>query len=86
MPFFNIVAETTENTVVTSYKPEGRRADSYQSETQLEAEFIRLLGEQGYEYLTIHHEKDLIGNLRAQLEKLNDYTFTDSEWKQFFDN
>lgn len=86
MSYFNIVAETTENTVVSSYKPEGKRADSYQSEAQLEAEFIRLLGELGYERLHIHREEDLIKNLREQLQKLNDYTFTDSEWKQFFDN
>ena len=86
MPYFNIVAETTENTVVTSYKSEGKHADSYQSEAQLEAEFIRLLGELGYERLHIHREEDLVKNLREQLEKLNDYVFSDSEWKQFFDN
>lgn len=86
MSYFNIVAETTENTVVTEYTPVTKRAESYQSEAQLEAEFIRLLGEQGYEYLNIHHENELVLNLRTQLEKLNKYTFTDSEWKQFFNN
>lgn len=59
-------------------------ADAYQSEADLEKEFIRLLGEQGYEYLPIHTETDLISNLRTQLEKLNHYHFTDSEWEQFF--
>ena len=84
MPYFNIVAETTENTVVTDYTPAPRRADSYQSEAALEAEFLRLLQEQGYEYLTIHREADLVDNLRRQLEALNQYTFTDSEWEPFF--
>lgn len=84
MPYFNIVAETNENTVVTEYTPVTKRSDAYQSEAALEAEFIRLLTEQGYEYLPIHSEADLILNLRRQLEKLNHYVFSDSEWKQFF--
>ncbi len=45
MPYFNIVAETNQNTVVTEYEPVRARADSYQSEAALEQEFIRLLGE-----------------------------------------
>ena len=45
MPYFNIVAETSENTVVTKYEPVPKRADSYQSEAALEKEFIRMLGE-----------------------------------------
>lgn len=84
MPYFNIVAQSNESTVVTEYKPQEKRADAYQSEAELEKEFIRLLCELGYEYLTIHKEKDLIDNLRAQLEKLNDYQFSDDEWNRFF--
>lgn len=84
MPYFNIVAETNENTVVTEYEPVRARSDSYQSEAALEQEFIRLLCEQGYDYLPIHTEADLIANLRAKLEELNDYTFTDTEWERFF--
>ena len=84
MPFFNIVAETNENTVVTEYEPVRTRSDSYQSEAALEQEFIRLLCEQGYDYLPIHTEADLIANLRAKLEELNDYTFSDTEWERFF--
>lgn len=84
MPYFNIVAQTTENTVVTEYEPVKARSDSYQSEAALEQEFIRLLCEQGYEYLQIHTEKDLIRNLRNRLETLNHYQFSDTEWQQFF--
>ena len=84
MPYFNIVAQTTENTVVTEYEPVKARSDSYQSEAALEQEFIRLLCEQGYEYLQIHTEKDLISNLRNRLETLNHYQFSDTEWQQFF--
>lgn len=86
MPYFNIVAQTTENTVVTKYEPVKKRSDYYQSEANLEKEFIRLLTEQGYEYLNVHYEKDLILNLRLQLEKLNDYHFSDNEWNRFFKN
>ena len=86
MPYFNIVAETSENTVVTEYEPVKKRSDSYQSEAELEQGFIRLLCEQGYEYLPIHTEKDLIANLRKKLEELNNYRFSDTEWEDFFKN
>ena len=85
MSYFNIVAQSTESTVVTEYKPQSKRSDAYQSEAALEQEFIRLLCELGYERLTIHKEADLIANLRTQLEKLNNYRFTDGEWKRFWD-
>lgn len=84
MPYFNIVAATSENTVVTEYEPVKARSNSYQSEAELEKEFIRMLTEQGYEYLHIHTEKDLIANLRNQLERLNAYQFSASEWDRFF--
>ena len=82
--YFNIVAQSSESTVVTEYKPQSKRSEAYQSEADLEKEFIRLLCELGYERLTIHKEADLITNLRTQLEKLNDYRFTDGEWKRFW--
>lgn len=84
MSYFNIVAQTNENTVVTEYESVTKRSDAYQSEAELEKEFIRLLTEQGYEYLHIHTEAELIANLRKKLEEVNGYTFTDSEWKRFF--
>ena len=84
MSYFNIVAETNENTVVTEYELLKNRSDQYQSEAELEKEFIRMLCEQGYEYLTIHTEDELIANLRQKLEELNDYKFSDSEWERFF--
>lgn len=83
MSYFNIVAQTNENTVVTEYEPVKKRSDSYQSEAALENEFIHMLEEQGYEYLSLHTEDDLVINLRKQLEKLNNYSFTDREWKRF---
>ena len=51
-------------------------SESYQSEAELEKEFIRMLTEQGYEYLPIHKEQDLVDNLRRKVEELNDITFS----------
>ena len=79
-----MILSTSESTVVAEYVPQSGRSDSYQSEASLEKAFIKMLGEQGYEYINIHHEKDLIDNLRKQLELLNHYTFTDKEWDTFF--
>ena len=84
MPYFNIVATTNDSTVVTAYEPAERRAEAYQSEAELEKEFIQLLTQQGYTYLKIHQEADLIANLRERIEELNDYHFTDKEWERFF--
>ena len=84
MNTYNMVASSNESTVVAEYIPDSTRSDAYQSEAALEQEFIRLLTAQGYEYLTIHNEAALISNLRRQLEALNDYIFSDSEWEQFF--
>ena len=84
MPYFNIVAESNKNTVVTEYEPVKTRSDQYQGEAALEQEFIRMLCDQGFTYLPIHTEADLIANIRAQLEELNNYKFSDDEWSRFF--
>lgn len=84
MSQYNIIAESAEYTVVSEYEHAVSTSEAYQSEEELEKEFIRLLGEQGYEYLPIHTEADLVSNLRTSLEKLNDYRFTDNEWEHFF--
>ena len=83
---YNVVMEMNDSTVVTEYEPIKRKSDSYQSEQALENEFIRLLTEQGYDYLEIHDSESLIKNLRTQLEIVNDYKFTDSEWDRFFND
>lgn len=85
MSIYNIVASTDEATVVAEYAAEYNvRPEKYQSEAELEREFIKQLTSQGYEYISVHNEASLIENLRKQLELLNDFTFTDSEWEKFF--
>ena len=83
---YNVVIEMNDSTVVTEYEPVKRKSDSYQSEQTLENEFIRMLTEQGYDYLEIRDSEALIKNLRTQLEIVNDYKFTDSEWDRFFND
>lgn len=86
MSQYNIIVSTAEATVVSEYEPLLTRSDAYQSEAELEKAFIKQLTEQGYEYLNIDCTTALIDNLRAQLEKLNNYKFSDREWKSFFEN
>ena len=80
MPRYNVVVESNESTVVSDYKSFLPKETSYQSEADLEKEFIERLQNQWYEYLSIHNEKELILNLRKQLERLNNYQFSDAEW------
>jgi len=84
MNTLNMVMSANDSTVVAEYKPIDAKSDAYQSEADLENEFIRILTSMKYEYLKINSEDDLINNLRLQLEKLNKFQFTDSEWKRFF--
>lgn len=82
---YNIIAATSQATVVADCQFTKRGASEYQSEAQLEAEFIRQLQTQGYDYIQFTNEKQLINNLRVQLEALNNLSFTDAEWKRFFE-
>ena len=81
---YKLVAENPQSTVVAEYTPAYRTAKAYQSEAELERAFIEQLKSQAYEYLPITTEADLVLNLREQLEKLNDFNFSDPEWERFF--
>jgi type I restriction enzyme R subunit len=82
---YNIIASMNDLTVVSEYVKENKHSDAYQSEAALEAQFIKMLGEQSYTYLPIHDSDSLIDNLRKQLEKLNNFKFSDAEWKKFYE-
>ena len=82
MTYFNIVSESEESTVVAEYHSQAVRSVAYQSEKELEEEFIHLLQGQGYEFLSVRSEEELLANLRKKLEELNDYIFSDTEWQQ----
>ena len=84
MTNIGLISENDNSTVLAEYTGLNRVATSFQSEDALEKELIKTLVELGYEYLNINSEDELIYNLRVQLEKLNNYTFTDGEWDSFF--
>ena len=68
---YNIVLSSNESTVVAEYEPDTNRSGEYQSEADLERDFINRLVSEGYEHLQIKNETALMVNLRKQLEKLN---------------
>ncbi|STP12712.1 type I restriction-modification system restriction enzyme [Helicobacter mustelae] len=81
---YQTIAQSNESTVVAEYFRETERKGSYESEAELEREFIAILEKQGYEYKKIHNQEKLKQNLRESLERLNEFTFSDSEWKDFY--
>lgn len=84
MTNISIMSENDNSTVLAEYTGLNRVITSFQSEDALEKELIKTLVEQGYERLNINSEDELILNLRRQLEKLNNYSFSDGEWDDFF--
>ncbi len=78
------IAVSAESTVVAEFVPDATASTAYQSEAELEREFIRLLQSQAYEYLPLTTEAELVANLRTQLETLNSIRLSDAEWEQFF--
>lgn len=62
---------------MAEYILECSRSNTYQSETEFERGFIRLLTAQGYEHLTLHDEAALIDNQSKQLQILNNHVFSD---------
>jgi len=81
---YNLVVENPQSTVVGEYLTDNSRVSQYQSEADLERAFINQLTLQAYEYLPVTSEAELVTNLRLQLEKLNNFVFTDNEWEHFF--
>jgi type I restriction enzyme R subunit len=84
MDEIKIIVQQSESTVVAEYKSEFKRPESYQSEAELENDLIKQLKSQGYTFVNIHSNEDLITNLRSQLERLNNLNFTDNEWDEIF--
>lgn len=75
----------------TKYAALSEPPTGYQSEAELEQELIKDLVAQGYQYRPdIHTPATLLANLREQLERLNEVTFTDEEWqrllREYLDN
>ncbi len=84
MSDYKTIAESKNFIVLDQYTQEWKVAESYQSESDLEREFIADLRNQGYEYLPSLNTPDaLLANVRIQLQSLNDMQFSNGEWLRF---
>lgn len=78
------IAESSNFIVLDKYSQEWKVAECYQTEGDLEREFIQDLQNQGYEYLpAISTPETLLTNVRVQLQALNNVQFSDGEWLRF---
>ncbi len=78
------IAESSNFIILDKYSKEWQVAESYQSEGDLEREFIQDLVNQGYEYLSsLNTLEALLANVREQLKTLNNVEFSESEWLRF---
>ena len=84
MSSYTTIAESNHFIVLEQYTQVPKVAESYQSEYDLEREFIQDLQHQGYEYLPgLKTPEALLANVRAQLQTLNNVQFADGEWLRF---
>ncbi len=81
---YKAIAETNQFIVLDRYTKCVQLSETYQSEYDLEREFIADLENQGYEYLPDLNSPDaLLANVRQQLQTLNKLQFSESEWQRF---
>lgn len=81
---YKAVAESNSFIVLDKYTKEWQVNESYQSEGDLEREFIQDLQNQGYEYApSLNSPEKLLANVREQLQTLNNMQFADGEWMRF---
>ncbi len=84
MTDYKAIAESKNFIVLDQYTKEWKVAESYQSESNLEREFIADLQNQGYEYLHgLNTPEALLTNVRVQLQALNSVQFSNGEWLRF---
>ena len=82
-----VIAESNNFIVLDKYAKEWKVAESYQSEGDLEREFIQDLVNQGYEHsIGLKTMPALLANVRTQLQALNGVEFSDAEWARFVES
>ena len=86
-PTDTLIVNADYATVIAEYDEPREKNGAHQSEAQLEKRLIEVLISQGYEYLPIHTQEDLLTNLRTQIELLNTrdnepLALSDDEWKR----
>ncbi|ENX07044.1 TPA: type I restriction endonuclease subunit R [Acinetobacter nosocomialis] len=78
------IVESNNFIVLDKYIKESQAIDSYQTEADLEREFIQDLTNQGYDFLSnINNAQAMLNNVREQLQLLNNVQFLESEWTRF---
>lgn len=81
---YKTVAESNSFIVLDKYIKEFQVSEGYQSEDDLEQEFIRDLENQGYQYIPgLNTPEKMLVNVREQLQALNDVQFSNEEWSRF---
>jgi len=84
LEYSKTIAESNNFIVLDKYTKEWEGAESYQSEGDLEREFIQDLQNQGYEFLpALNTPQALLTNARVQLQTLNSVQFLEGEWQRF---
>ncbi|RMV65124.1 type I restriction endonuclease subunit R [Pseudomonas coronafaciens] len=87
LEYSKAIAESNKFIVLDKYSKEWKVAESYQSEGDLEREFIQDLMNQGYEPSTgLKTMPALLANVRTQLQALNGVEFSDAEWARFVES
>ena len=78
------IAESNNFIVLDKYTKNWQVNEAYQSEYDLEREFITDLQNQGYEYLPdLNTLEKMLANVRVQLQALNNVQFLEGEWQRF---
>ncbi len=84
MTNYTPIAESNNFIILDEYSKNGRVSESYQTEYDLESEFINDLAQQGYQYLpSVTTPQALLANVREQLQTLNKVQFLETEWQRF---
>jgi len=87
MTDYKTIAESNNFIVLDKYTKEWKVAESYQSEGDLEREFIQDLVSQGYELPAgLKTAEAMLANVRTQLQSLNSVEFSDGEWARFVES
>ncbi|MDR6600188.1 type I restriction enzyme R subunit [Achromobacter deleyi] len=87
MTDYKTIAESKNFIVLDQYAKQWKVAESYQSEGDLESEFIQDLLKQGYELSAdLKTAEAMLANARTQLQSLNNVEFSDGEWARFVEN
>ncbi|MDR2709631.1 MAG: type I restriction endonuclease subunit R [Elusimicrobiota bacterium] len=82
---YKIIIEQPLKTVVSQYRSTYQPKGAKETERELENKLMEILEGNGYERADIKNSQSLLKNLRRQIEKLNDFEFSDKQWQEFFD-